>query len=52
LVIAPNKPSSYIAEKHGFILKETLKEEIYIDGKYFDDLKYYMLREEWLKKKR
>jgi len=49
-IYAPNKPSSHIAEKHGFILEATLKDEIYIDGEYINSFRYYMLKEDWSKR--
>ena len=48
-VVVPNVSSIRCLEKNGFRLEGTLKKEMYIDGKYYDILKYGLLKEEWIK---
>ncbi len=48
-VVVPNVSSIRCLEKNGFKLEGTLQKEMYIDGKYYDNLKYGLLREEWIK---
>ena len=48
-VVVPNVSSIRCLEKNGFKLEGTLQKEMYIDGKYYDMLKYGLLREEWIK---
>ena len=48
-VVVPNLSSIRCIEKNGFRLEGTLKKEMYIDGKYYDVLKYGLLKEEWIR---
>ncbi len=47
-IFTPNKRSWMVAEKNGFKLEATLKDECYVDGKYVDEYRYYILQDEWL----
>ncbi|MFW9950769.1 MAG: GNAT family N-acetyltransferase [Candidatus Thorarchaeota archaeon] len=49
---SPNKASLRCAEKAGFSHEATLKQEIYIDGKYYDTEFYTLFRDKWLKENR
>ncbi|MEJ2248109.1 MAG: GNAT family protein [Candidatus Lokiarchaeota archaeon] len=49
-IYEPNKGSWSVAEKVGFIQEATLREEIYVDGKYEDVRKYYLIKNEWFNK--
>ena len=46
-VLVPNIGSIRIIEKNGFKLEGKFREEMYIDGIYYDMLKYGLLKEEW-----
>ena len=39
-----------VAEKVGFTYEATLKDEFYVDGKYIDTKRYYILKDDWKKK--
>ncbi|MFX1358081.1 MAG: GNAT family N-acetyltransferase [Promethearchaeota archaeon] len=47
----PNLGSQRCCEKAGFKLEATLKNDIYIDGKYFNTLIYSLFRKDWLNEK-
>lgn len=47
IIFAPNISSVRVVEKNGFKLELTLRNEIYIDGKYVDGLRYSILKKEW-----
>jgi RimJ/RimL family protein N-acetyltransferase len=47
-VMGPNLASMRILDKFGFTLEGTLREEYYIDGKYYDLKHYGLLRTEWI----
>jgi RimJ/RimL family protein N-acetyltransferase len=49
-IFEPNKGSWTVAENVGFIHEATLREEIYVDGKYVDVRKYYLIKDEWFEK--
>ncbi|KKK98852.1 hypothetical protein LCGC14_2638610 [marine sediment metagenome] len=49
-VYDPNKRSLRAAEKLGFKEEAVLKEEIYVDGKYADEHKFALFKEEWLER--
>jgi len=42
-----NAPSIRVLEKLGFVLEGTLRKHHYIDGEYFDEYVYGILREDW-----
>lgn len=48
-IFSPNIASWRCAEKIGMTREAVLKDHIYIDGKYYDDFKYCIFREQWLK---
>jgi RimJ/RimL family protein N-acetyltransferase len=50
-VFDPNKRSLRAAEKLGFVKEGISKEEMYVDGKYSDVHKFYLLKNDWLKRK-
>lgn len=50
-VVVLNLSSIRCLEKNGFKLEGTLKEEMYIDGEFFDILKFGILQEEWMESK-
>ncbi|MFW9929752.1 MAG: GNAT family N-acetyltransferase [Candidatus Thorarchaeota archaeon] len=47
-VYTPNNRSIRVFEKLGLSLEATLKEEVYVDGKYFDTNIYCIYKKEWL----
>jgi ribosomal-protein-alanine N-acetyltransferase len=47
-IYSPNKGSLKVAEKQGFKLEATLKEQMYVDGKYVDSIRYGIFKEEWM----
>ncbi|MFX1281579.1 MAG: GNAT family N-acetyltransferase [Promethearchaeota archaeon] len=47
IVFAPNISSVRVVEKNGFKLELTLTNEMYVDGKYVDALRYSLLKKEW-----
>jgi RimJ/RimL family protein N-acetyltransferase len=49
-VYDPNKRSLRAAEKLGFTKEGISIQEIYVDGKYVDVHKFYLLKEDWLKR--
>jgi RimJ/RimL family protein N-acetyltransferase len=49
-VFTPNKRSFRAAEKLGLNKEAVVKEEIYVDGKYYDIHKWGLTKDEWLKK--
>ena len=49
-IFEPNVGSWSVAEKDGFILEGIKKKSIYVDGKYVDERKYRILREDWFSK--
>jgi RimJ/RimL family protein N-acetyltransferase len=48
--LEPNLSSIYCIEKNGFKLEGSLREEVYVDGLYYDLLVYGILKEEWIEK--
>ncbi|MEJ2248108.1 MAG: GNAT family protein [Candidatus Lokiarchaeota archaeon] len=48
-VFTPNIPSWSVAEKLGFKFEGILKDEVYVDGRYYDAKKYGLLKREWQK---
>lgn len=51
-IYSPNKRSLRAAEKIGLKYEATLKEQIYIDGEYVDEVKFAIFKEDWLKTKK
>jgi len=49
-VFAPNERSLRAAERLGLNKETIVKEEMYVDGKYYDAHKWGLTKEEWLKK--
>jgi len=49
-VFTPNKQSIRVLEKLGLIHEATLKEEMYVDGTYYDALKYRVFKKEWFER--
>ncbi|TXT58574.1 MAG: Spermidine N(1)-acetyltransferase [Promethearchaeota archaeon] len=49
-IFEPNIPSWKCAERVGFKLEGKLKKSVYVEGKYYDERKYKILKEEWQKK--
>ncbi|MFX0022251.1 MAG: GNAT family N-acetyltransferase [Candidatus Hermodarchaeota archaeon] len=47
-IYSPNKQSLRVAEKIGFKHEGTLKEQIYIDGVFVDELKFAIFKNQWL----
>jgi ribosomal-protein-alanine N-acetyltransferase len=47
LIFTPNIASKKCAEKNGFKLEATLKEDIFIDGEYKDTLIYSINKNQW-----
>jgi RimJ/RimL family protein N-acetyltransferase len=41
-----------VAEKLGFIFEGLGKQDMYVDGKYLDEKRYCLLKEDWLKSKK
>jgi len=50
-VFEPNKRSLRAAEKLGFKKEGVSIQDVYVDGKYVDAHKFYLLKEDWLKRK-
>jgi RimJ/RimL family protein N-acetyltransferase len=50
-IYSPNKRSLRTAEKIGLKYEATLKEQIYVDGEYVDEVKFAVFKEEWLNSK-
>jgi RimJ/RimL family protein N-acetyltransferase len=50
-IFEPNIGSWSVAEKDGFILEGIKRRSIYVDGKYLDERKYRIMKEDWLSKK-
>lgn len=48
-IFEPNIGSVKAAEKAGFKREAVLKNEIYIDGRYYSAFKYAIFKEDWLK---
>jgi RimJ/RimL family protein N-acetyltransferase len=48
-IFSPNKRSLRVAEKLGFEHEGTLKEQIYIDGEFFDEYRFAIFKNEWIK---
>jgi RimJ/RimL family protein N-acetyltransferase len=46
-VIDFNEPSKKLVEKSGFTFEGRLREAKYVDGKYYDILRYGLLKREW-----
>lgn len=46
-IFSPNKRSLRTTEKIGFKYEATLREQIYVDGEYVDELKFAIFRNEW-----
>lgn len=44
-----NRPSQKLYEKYGFILEGRLRETLWKDGKWQDQLVYALLRTDWLR---
>lgn len=51
-IIAENIGSIKCFEKNGFKREGILREDAYVDGKYIDNYRYGILKEEWLSKVR
>ncbi|MBD3195442.1 MAG: GNAT family N-acetyltransferase [Candidatus Lokiarchaeota archaeon] len=51
-IIEANEGSWKTAEKIGFSLEVELKDEAFVDGKYYSEKKYGIFREEWLSSKK
>jgi RimJ/RimL family protein N-acetyltransferase len=49
-VVARNTVSKKLVESLGFVLEGTLREAKYINGEYFDILRYGLLKKDWIKK--
>jgi len=49
-VFTPNERSLRAAEKLGLNKEAVVKEEMYVDGKYYDIHKWGLTKDEWLKK--
>ena len=47
-IFSPNIASWRCAEKIGMTREAVLKDHVYIDGKYYDDFKYAIFRNQWL----
>ena len=47
IIFSPNKGSIRCAEKNGFILEATLKDDIFIDGEYKDSYIYTLFKKDW-----
>lgn len=50
-VIIDNVASWKVAEKIGFIFEGIKKHEFFVDGKYADVKTYFLLKEDWMKRK-
>lgn len=48
-VIDFNDASKSVIEKYGFVLEGRLREAKFVNGKYFDILRYGLLKKEWKK---
>lgn len=48
-VYSPNERSLRAAEKLGFQKEATLKEEMYVDGKFVDSHRFALFKRDWLK---
>jgi len=51
-IYSPNKRSLRTAEKIGFKYEATLREQIYVDGEYVDEIKFAIFKEDWLNSKK
>jgi len=51
-IYSPNKRSLRTAEKIGFKYEGTLKEQIYVDGEFVDDLRFAIFKRNWLNSKK
>lgn len=49
-VFDPNKRSLRAAEKLGFKKEGVSIQDVYVDGKYMDSHKFYLLKEDWMKR--
>ena len=49
---APNKRSLRTAEKVGLKFEATLKEQVYIEGEYVDEVKLAIFKKDWLNSKK
>ena len=49
---APNIGSQRCFEKNGFKYEGKLKEDTYVDGEFIDLLKYCLLKDDWLERKK
>lgn len=50
-IYSPNKRSLRTAEKIGFKYEATLREQIYIEGEYVDEIKLAIFKKDWLSSK-
>ncbi len=50
-IYSPNKRSLRAAEKIGFKYEATLREQIYIEGEYVDELQFAIFKKDWLSSK-
>ena len=49
---APNKRSLRTAEKAGLKYEATLKEQVYVEGEYVDEVKLAIFKKDWLNSKK
>lgn len=49
-IFSPNIGSLKAAKKAGFIPEATLKQQVYVEGRYVDIERFYLLKDEWMKK--
>ncbi|MFW9877960.1 MAG: GNAT family N-acetyltransferase [Candidatus Thorarchaeota archaeon] len=47
-IYTPNKRSLRTAEKIGLKFEATLKEQVYVDGQFFDEVKLAIFKKDWL----
>lgn len=50
-ILVPNKSSLKVAEKVGFKQEVVLREEIYLDGNFVDNILIAIFKDEWLQKR-